>query len=187
MDVSARSVSRNQVDQTDSRRNIGRTTNGSERAGGLVVRPKRAPLTPSKDDWDDRPGHASCQSWCELCVRVMQGCSIMDVKNAFATKLRSSEVVLVKSRVDEILDQEERRARDERCAWRVRDTTAEPGGVSAAACGHAEHIAYAEWDRRMTHARMSRTSVSVVHPPVRRKWTSQSQSRRSLESNLSVG
>ena len=80
---------------SDSRRNIGRTTNGSERAGGLVVRPKRAPLTPSKDDWDDRPGHASCQSWCELCVRVMQGCSIMDEKNAFATKLRSSEVVLV--------------------------------------------------------------------------------------------
>ena len=108
-------------------------------AGGLVVRAKRAPLTPNKDDWDDRPGHASCQSWCELCVAevsckaVQQRCwisdkqlvtylimsdvtSIMDAKNAFATKLRSSEVVLVKSRVDEILDQEERRARDERCA-----------------------------------------------------------------------
>ena len=35
----------------------------------LVVRAKRAPLTPM-DDWDDRPatGHAQYQRWCELCV-----------------------------------------------------------------------------------------------------------------------
>ena len=53
----------------------------------------------------------------------------MDVKNVFAMRVRSSEVVPV---VDEPLHQEAGSTRDERCVEQVRDTTSALGGVSVA-------------------------------------------------------
>ena len=52
---------------------------GDKTAEGLVVRAKRAPLTPSMDEWDDHlaPGHVKYRGWCLLCVvspfHVVQG------------------------------------------------------------------------------------------------------------------
>ena len=58
--------------------------------------------------------------------------SIMDVKNAFAMELHSSELVRVESWVHEPLHQVKRSARDERCAERIRDTMSEPSSVTLA-------------------------------------------------------
>ena len=43
---------------------------GENTAEGLVVRARRAPLTPSMDEWDDHVagGQAEYRGWCMLCV-----------------------------------------------------------------------------------------------------------------------
>ena len=126
--------------------------------------------------WDERDdcratGHVEYQSWCELCMTevsckdVQQRCwiadkqlvsdvimsdvtSIIDVKNAFAMKLRSSEVVPVKSRVDEPSHQGERSSRDERCADWVHDRMSEPCSVSAAGAVVETSV----WDMQSTRS-----------------------------------
>ena len=158
---------------------------GEDTTEGLVVRAKRASLTPGMDEWDDRraTGHAEYHSWCELsvtevsCKDVQPRCwmadkqlvsdvimsdvmSIIDVKSASTMKLHSSEVVPVKSRVDEPMHQAERSACDERHAELARDTTLEPGSVHAADAvversvwdmqNTRSHIAYAEWIQNAT-------------------------------------
>ena len=57
--------------------------------------------------------------------------SIME--NASLMEVRGSEIVPVRSRVDEPLLQAERRACDERCADWARDTTFEPTSVTTLA------------------------------------------------------